>query len=278
MKEYLEKLTSSPGGAVVQLVTLITTFWGLVSIQESLAKHIGEVPAWCVIGLLAVFPIIMFLTIFLLSPSFWRRFHLSKNERYIHLDNRLEWHISTNGSSKLTKRTKLLFIKPHAKSDLNDTVFSSKDLRGQAVDYDSDDAESHDFEAVSDSILRVFWKPRTGRVEPGEPYDHHNAFEIPGDADSWQKSLTIAAPVFCARFHLSLKSEKPPKRVIVYKARRFQHFKNHEQIARKAAKLKRFDAPLVKRINDGEFSWLMICLHPGVTYYCVVFYENEPEN
>jgi hypothetical protein len=149
-------------------------------------------------------------------------------------------------------RAKLLFTKNPHEADLSDTVFASRRLDEDTIDYHSNDAECDNFEVVSNNICRVFWKPKNGRVEPGEPYEHHNCFEIPGEKDFWHKSLTIAAPVFCARFQLALKSEQAVRRVIVYRAGRFQNFKNHEQIARRATRLKKTNAPLPKKHSGND--------------------------
>lgn len=275
VKKIFERLLASPFGFTFQALTVTTTVWGVVEIFHGIAPTIGDPWAWVIVGFLSVGPLVCFSVTSLFHPNFRRQFRLPPGQRFIYLDNRRTWEIKADGRSTFTIEKTFVFTETPDPVDMSDTIFGSNTQNVQAASYQSQDAVANNWEIIGPGKVRFFWKPKTGSVLVGEPYKHNIVFGVAGTA-GWEKSTTMASASFCAKYDLDVKSERPVRQMVIFRAGLLDSYKNPKKLARKAMKLKQTNAPLPTKISDHEFTWTITGLQSGDIYYCVLIFSDPP--
>ena len=274
--ELVKKYFDSPFVAVFGALTIVTTFWGVVSIYKDISEWGGSrLGALIVAGFAGL--LVLFVFSSYLLPSVHRQYAIPFNARYIFTEINRIWEIDAAGNGVMTNdKTYLFFDKPND-ADLHDTVMGSAKLDLGDINYRSNDSTQQDYEQISDIMQRIYWKPKQGEIVVGTPYVHNVKSNFPYlDKNIPEyKIMTIVTPVFTLKFNVSVKSQLPIKQVVAFKERTFQKFKDADGIARRGKSIKRTMAPLPSMTNSQDVTWTIDNL-PGGTVYYLILYFNRP--
>lgn len=273
--ELIKKYFDSPLVAVFGALTIVTTFWGIVSIYKDISEWGGSrLGALIVAGFAGL--LVLFVFASYLLPSVHRQYAIAFNARYIFTEINRTWEIDSAGNGVMNNdKTYLFFDKPD-KDDLHDTVLGSEKLNLGDINYQSTDSTQQDYEQMSDIMQRIYWKPKQGEIAVGTPYMHNVKSNFPYlDKNLPEyKIMTIVAPVFTLKFKVTVKSQLPIKEVVAFKERTFQKFKDADGIARRGKRIRRTMAPLPSVTNSHDVTWAIDNL-PGSTVYYLILYFNS---
>jgi hypothetical protein len=274
-KLSLQNFIESPLASVFGVITILTTLWGVVSIYKDVATWGGSrIAAFMIailLGLLVIFVFVCFL-----RPSVHRQFYLPFGERYIFTKIEKTWEVDVSGVGFTTvEKTYVFFSKPED-SDLSDTIMGSHNLSLYELGYESGDSDVWDVEKIKENTQRIFWKPKTGKIEIGTPYTHRMKTRLPNPEGEVPAFIytAVVAPVFILHFRLSLKSNIPIVQGIVYQPSQFQKFTNADEIARKGESIKRRKAPLPTVIDQNNLTWAVDNISAGMVYYIVLYFKG----
>lgn len=272
-KEYVEKYLESPVSAVIGVLAIISTLWGIVAIYNDVHAWLGSRIAGSVIaGLIGL--CITPLAASALIPSFRRQYAFPTAKRFIFTEISLIWEIDAAYNATITNRKTYLFTDDPESIDLTDRAFCSETIDYKTMLYQSDDSYVTNQEKIKENLQRVFWQPKNGEVKIGIPYTHHVRSSFPfreGESQDW-KGLAIAIPVRTLRVQVSVESKIPVRHAVVYKSRMFQRIRDDEEIAARGRKVKNPMAPPPTTINEYKLSWSMEKANPGSTYYFVIYF------
>jgi hypothetical protein len=280
-REFLRKYLDSPFVAVFGALTIITTLWGVVSVYKDTSEWGGSRLGALILATLLGLPALFVFASYLI-PSVRREYALPLNAKYIFTEINRTWEIDQAGNGVLGNDKTYLFFGEPQDTDLYDAVMSSHNVELEDLHYQSTDSAPRDYQQVSDTMKRIYWRPKVGELKVGTPYTHNLKSSFPYlDKDPPEfKIMTIVAPVFTLKFAVSVKSEIPIKQVVVFKERAFQKFKNVDRIARRGKSIKRRMAPLPSEVDANNLTWGVDKLPASTVYYMILYFnvsESPPE-
>jgi hypothetical protein len=274
LSEYLRKYSESPFVAVFGFLTVMTTFWGLVSIYRDISSwggsRLGGVIVAVLLGFLALF---VFVALFM--PSLKRQYAFPSHARYLLTEIDRKWEIDPLGNGVMINDKTYLFFRPPQDEDLQDRIMGSEALSLSDIKYCSTDSTALDYEQVDEVTQRIRWKPKGPGITVGTPYRHNvkSDFPYPGSKPPTFKIMTIIAPVFTISFKVAVESEIPIKEAVAYKEGRYHKFKDADGIARRGKSIKRTQAPLPSLINEHQLTLEMDHLMEQTVYYLVLYFQ-----
>lgn len=275
LHEFFKKYADSPFVAVFGVLTVLTTFWGVVSIYKDVAEwggsRAGAFVVAAVLGMLVLFVFASYLI-----PSVRRQYAIPFSAKYIFTEIKRTWEIDRAGNAAIsTDKTYLFFDEPQDE-DLHDIVLGSLNLKLEDINYKSGDSVPYDYEQVKDYMQRIYWKPKSGTISVGVPYRHNvqSKFPFPGERLPQYKVMTIVAPVSTLKVEITVKCEIPILQVVAFRERRFQKFKDVDGIARRGKSIRRTMAPLPVITDSHNLTWSIDKLPASTIYYLILYFNH----
>lgn len=273
--EFLQKYLASPFVTIFGALTIVTTFWGIVSVYKDISEwggsRLGASIVAVFLGLLTLFVFISYLI-----PSVRRQYALPFDARYIFTEINRLWEIDKAGNGVMTNdKTYLFFDKPQD-ADLHDTVMGSNKLNLGDINYQSTNSSQQDYEQISDIMQRIYWKPTDGEIKVGTPYIHNAKSNFPylDEVQPTYKIMTIVVPVFTLKFKVAVRSQIPIKQAVAFKERTFQKFKDADRIARRGKKVRRTMAPIPSVEDKNNLTWTIDNLPTSTVYYLILYFNG----
>lgn len=220
-----------------------------------------------IIVILIIFYVIIQYVDFNISNSY----KISSETNYIYKKVDQEWFIKKDGGRDVSCLREFVFFKAPQEDDCVDVLFGSLDLDPDALNYVTKDGDIRHFIHSRGDAVNVYWKPKVGEIEIGEPYTHQFSFAYPKGNDAFEKSITVASRVHVGRMTLAIKTENRIERFTVKKNSENTAFWDSKAI---------FDnnensyPSFVKKADTNNIELEFIKLEPSDSYFVVIYLEQ----